>query len=205
MALNIIFIGNPGNGKSTLLDILCNGNYFAGGYFLRTGSMAVFDKCTLGDITYIDTPGLNDVKYENKETAYKELSKALKGGVNCKVFFVVGETAGRVNQEDVATMNMVMDAVPEITANNFAVIVNKCADFTMNLPETGDGSTKTLFKTLMFSRWPGKSTVHVLFLPVIADIVDKPSASMDFAKVREHDQIKKILKFTYDSPIINLT
>ena len=202
MALNIIFIANPGNGKSTLLNILCNGNCFNGGY--SVGRSHVFDKRTFGDLTYMDTPGLDDVDYDNKVKACKEISLLLKSGGNYKVIFVVGERHGRVHSHDVWTVNMVTDAVPEITANNFGVIVNQASEWTMRLPETGDGPTKTMFRAWMFHSHRTCPAAHVLFLPVIADMVDKTSASMDFAKVREHDQIKKILKFTYGSPIINL-
>ena len=72
MPTHYIFIGNPGNGKSTLLNILCNDAKFKGGYAVGTGLTTVHQRVTIGGITYTDTPGLNDPdEKQRKNRAWK--------------------------------------------------------------------------------------------------------------------------------------
>ena len=124
MPTRLIFIGNPGNGKSTLLNILCNSPHFKGGYSVGTGLTTDTAELTVGDLTYVDTPGLNDADPAKHAKACEEITKALKNGSDYKVIFFVGDNNGRVMAADVATMNMVTDAAPEITRNKFGIIVN---------------------------------------------------------------------------------
>ena len=60
MPTHYIFIGNPGTGKSTLLNFLCNQNVFEGGYTVGCALTSTQKQHTIGHITYTDTPGLYD-------------------------------------------------------------------------------------------------------------------------------------------------
>ena len=209
MALNIIVIGNPGAGKSTLLNILSNGHNFKGGYSLGTGLTQNKESVTIGDITYIDTPGLNDIEYARKKIACQQLSDALKEGASgvrvYKVFFVLREDTGRIIHEDQAVMNQVMASVPELTVNNYGVILNKVSDITMSLPDTGDGMTKRSFRPFLFQMFKNRPTDHLLFVPTLRELACVASGQMDFAKVRDLDPIKKVLKFTAECPSVHVT
>ena len=135
MPTRVIFIGNPGTGKSTLLNILCDHDHFKGGPAIGTGLTTVKDEFTVGDITYIDTPGLNDIDEAKRTRACEEITTALMHGGEYKVIFIVGEKKGRAITEDIATMNMITDAAPEITMNKFGVIVNQTGEETMNFSQ----------------------------------------------------------------------
>ena len=75
---SIIAIGNPGCGKSAALNYLAQRNpvAFKSGISIGSGLTSVLDECTVGNITYKDTPGLNDICMIKK--AGEEISKALK-------------------------------------------------------------------------------------------------------------------------------
>lgn len=64
-------------------------------------------KDSLGRSIFVtDTPGLSDIKTEEK--AAKEIEKALKNpGKFMKINFVVGQDAGRVDVQDLLTINAV--------------------------------------------------------------------------------------------------
>ena len=211
MALNLIFIGNPGNGKSTLLNILSNGNHFEGGPSVGTGLTGEFEPKNYGGIWYMDTPGICDVDDAKRVTACQELSRALKSEETAtrvyKVFFVVGEKSARAHLDDQGMFDQVMDAVPELTGGNYGVIVNQVSDFFMKLPETGPpkSQTKQTFNTYLFAKHSQRSTPHVLFVPTIPAMKDVRSAQMDFAKLRDLAPIKEVLKFVDGVPNVHVT
>ena len=200
MPTHYIFIGNPCNGKSTLLNILCGRNEFKGGFRRRYGG----DTVTIGDITCTDTPGLNDADEGLRKQACADISRALKSGGNYKVIFVTGEKNGRVMVDDAAMMNMVLSAVPEIRMNKFGVIANQISAKTAALPATGDDS-KATWAAFLFRKRPDVSTGHLLFLDRIAALEDVPSEAMNFAKVRGLEKIKLFMELVNECPAINLT
>ena len=140
MPTHFIFIGNPGSGKATLLNILCNGDHFDGGPSVGTGLTGEFIAKKYGDITYMDTPGLNDVDDEKRAAACQALAALLKGGGGFKVIFVLGSSCGCLLSYDVQDMRMVLDLVPAITMNNFGIIINKVDERTMQFLETAPDS-----------------------------------------------------------------
>ena len=77
--------------------------------------------------TFLDTPGLNDVK--RREAAGKAISEGLRNGGAFKVIFFVSEQSGRVDQQDATTMKVVLDSAPEIWHGQgspmYGVIVNQ--------------------------------------------------------------------------------
>ena len=119
----VLMIGNPGVGKSTLLNGLIGFVKFKSGTSIGNGLTTQLDKFTAQDGNcYIDTPGLDDL--ENIQRAASEIEKALKQGGDYRVFFVVTLESGRIRSKDKSTMKLVLEAAREIK-NSFSIIVNK--------------------------------------------------------------------------------
>ncbi|KAF4141946.1 ABC transporter [Phytophthora infestans] len=93
---NWLFLGNPGTGKSTLIN------------------------CLIGEAKF--EAGLADT--ELRETAAKSIKEALQEDGIYKIFFVVTLQQGRGKPDDIATITEVLDSVhaPNI---EFSIIVNQ--------------------------------------------------------------------------------
>ena len=72
-------------------------------------------------ITYLDTPGLTDIKI--RKEAAEAITKALKQGGTYQVFFVITLESGRVRPEDMTTIKLVLESASEI--KHFSLIINK--------------------------------------------------------------------------------
>jgi len=124
-----VFIGNPGVGKSTLLNcILQEKPHFSSGLSVGEGKTKWLQEYhnVKDGITYIDTPGLSDVKI--RKQAAEEIKKALEpvGNVKrqCQVFFVITLEAGRIRPDDKVTINLVLEAAESI-GSYYSIIINK--------------------------------------------------------------------------------
>ena len=120
---NFLVIGNPGTGKSTILNGLIGEAIFKSGisYGKRmTFQLFQFDKHKVGMHTYMDTPGLADP--ELRKQAAAAITEALKQEGYYKIFFVMTLQNGRVKAEDVTTMKLVLDAAP---VSDFGIIINQ--------------------------------------------------------------------------------
>ena len=119
----IIAVGNPGAGKSTTLNYLAGEVIFESGASLGGGLTSELSCGKNKDnVMFYDTPGLAD--FSLREQAGKAISEALRKGGEYKVFFFVSQDEGRPKNEDVTTMNLVLEAAPEIK-NQYSIIVPK--------------------------------------------------------------------------------
>eukprot|EP01091_Cochliopodium_minus_P017801 TRINITY_DN705_c0_g1_i2.p1 TRINITY_DN705_c0_g1~~TRINITY_DN705_c0_g1_i2.p1 ORF type:complete len:318 (-),score=95.26 TRINITY_DN705_c0_g1_i2:76-1029(-) len=120
----IILVGNPGVGKSTILNGLIGKLIFKSGLSYGTGMTQYLQIYEHSDgYIYADTPGLDDIN-RRKEAAL-EITKSLQRNGCFKIIFVVTVEAGRVKTADVTTMNLVLDSIDfPIT---YGVIINKCS------------------------------------------------------------------------------
>ena len=122
----VIMAGNPGVGKSTILNTIIGRAVFDSGISLGSGMTTVLQNYSDGGYTYTDTPGLDDVRTRKK--AAEEISQALKLGGDIQLIFVMTLEAGRIRGVDMATMTQILDAIEEVGVSvnyKFTILVNK--------------------------------------------------------------------------------
>jgi len=159
-----IAIGNPGAGKSTTLNYLAGELLFTSGVSFGSGLTSMLDeKENKAGRVFMDTPGLSDRMLRVK--AGKAISKALKKGGGYKIIFFVRQQDGRPVNEDMTTMNLVLEAAPEI-GKQYAIIVPKVAVkmAKLLLPKENWASVVAgLFAGLHEDRQCGIHNIHALF------------------------------------------
>ncbi|KAJ0404440.1 hypothetical protein ATCC90586_003074 [Pythium insidiosum] len=116
-----IFLGNPGAGKSTLINCLIGRQVFDSGTSHGQGLTIYHQQVQVDGIAYMDTPGLADVRIE--EQAAEQITMALKKSGKYKLFFLVRLQAGRIISEDLATMERVLEAI-KVEELNYSVVIN---------------------------------------------------------------------------------
>jgi len=165
--MHYLFVGNPGTGKSTMLNALTGDANFSSGFSAGEGKTKELQFLEHQGNLYMDTPGLEDVNL--RKQAAQEISKALKRDGRYKIFFVVTLEAGRVRPADCATMKLVLDAAPEI-GQNYAVILNKVSKKAAQVA----ASDKTQRDNILAALFSGvQPTIFVNFNPSDPDLEDE--------------------------------
>ncbi len=118
----ILLIGNPGVGKSTLINSLIGQRVTESGISPGMGLTQYSQAFPYRGRLYIDTPGLADKQIGT--LAAQEIEKALKMDGDYRIFFIITLSSGRVRPEDINTITRVMDAVKN-NEKSFNVIVNQ--------------------------------------------------------------------------------
>lgn len=118
---HIVFIGNPGTGKSTLINSLVGKRVAEAGLSL-TGITKHLQKIEHDERTLLDTPGLADI--ENQDQAVLAIQEALKLGWKYRIFFVLNIRDGRIMEPDCDTINRVMKAIDN-DEKTYHVVINK--------------------------------------------------------------------------------
>ena len=116
-----LFIGNPGVGKSTLVNCLAQKVLFKSGVSIGSGMTYQMERQEHDGIVYMDTPGLADMKM--RKAAAEAITKALKQNGIYQIFFVVTLEAGRVRPQDLVTIKLVLENAKDI--KYYSLIVNK--------------------------------------------------------------------------------
>jgi GTP-binding protein EngB required for normal cell division len=128
----VVLAGNPGTGKSTILNGLIGEYAFKSGVSLGQGMTMALQLFETTDCFYGDTPGLADAKIKEQAAAeiHNLFKKCLNDGGQLKLIFVVTLEAGRVKPADVVTMNLILASISSQTeiANHFGILVNKVSN-----------------------------------------------------------------------------
>jgi len=120
---NILFLGNPGKGKSTLLNGLIGRTVFKSGFSQFGGLTYKLHKQEVNGVMYMDTPGLDDADQEMKKKAADAVTESLKANGIYKVFFIITLESGRFDPRDSTLISVILDHAPDIT--KYGLIINK--------------------------------------------------------------------------------
>ena len=85
MQQSIIAIGNPGAGKSSILNAIAGKILFKSGVSMGKGLTYSLQQMSVGNLRYCDTPGLADV--ERKKAAGDAIRTSLNMGGPHKIIF----------------------------------------------------------------------------------------------------------------------
>jgi len=179
LTMNHIFIGNPGVGKSTLLNCLLGRAAFKSGVSYGQGMTYQMDKVVNGNNVYLDTPGLEDDEMRKK--AAEAITLALKQNGNYKVFFVVTLESGRTRPIDKLVIKLVLESCSDIT--HYTIIINKLSKKLYTTMTTSDADRNKMIASLV----PKVNTTAVpdyKFLQEIDELKDENDAFTNIADLK---------------------
>lgn len=129
---HIIVVGDPGAGKSTILNaLLCGATRsprmpFRSGLSVASGMTTALQTEVVDGVRYSDTPGLDDAAL--KERAAAAIADAVRLGGAVRLLFVLTMEAGRIRGSNLATIRIVLDALTAADVDvhqRFSVVLNK--------------------------------------------------------------------------------
>jgi len=216
--MNRLFVGNPGVGKSTLLNCLIKmmdpqqNEMFKSGLSIAEGLTYQFEQRKVGNITFMDTPGLQDVK--KRKQAAEAITEALKKDGCYQVFFVVTLESGRVRPQDVTVINLVLESAKEIT--HYGVIFNKLTKPLLKKLEDDNEKMKLLVQVSIQEDENGNKPLPIpLFLQRVDDLEDLDNVTVDIPELKNFmtqipyliihaDQVDKIETEKYEKYLEDL-
>ena len=169
-----LFLGNPGAGKSTIINSLLKQKLAQAGSSIGEGLTKKFALYPHENITYVDTPGLDDIR--NRAEAAKEIEKALKQNGKYRIFFIVKLDSLRVKKADLDTIETVLDAItcPNIEFNILVNQLTKRDKKTLN-----SGSEKSNFYSYLQAGKYKKSKITFIDLDTAVQDGDSEFLNLD--------------------------
>lgn len=126
----IMFLGNPGVGKSTLYNSIFLQAIFKSGNSFGTALTTHQQEYIYDNKLYIDTPGVDDIDENRRAQAGIEIGQALKHNMKYKIIFVAGLESGRIRVADLVTINLICDAIK--IDFEYGIIFNKVSETIIN-------------------------------------------------------------------------
>lgn len=170
----IALVGNPGVGKSTILNGLAKKAVFKSGLSISSGLTTTLQKYQNDDITLFDTPGIADIGREN-ETC-KQVDAMLRKRIAMKIVFVIKLVHGRARSEDVAVIDMVLRSIGSTNRKDrFGVIVNNVSDGVLNCLKRSTEEEADLRRVITGDH----STCHWCYVGVNDSLVDAEDGMLE--------------------------
>jgi len=180
----VVFIGNPGVGKSTLLNCLVGKAVFKNGTKIATGLTNQLQMRKSKGVTYCDTPGLKDI--EMQEESMEAILQALQQGGRYFVAFVITLESGRVKPEDISTIEAVLEGAPDIT--RFGLIINKLSSAVHKELSSDDDKVKLhcdIVEEQILRNVHGRRHPAVHLVPKYTQLEDELDLYMELPKLRK--------------------
>ena len=187
-----MFIGNPGAGKSTLANCVAKKNLFESGINYGQGLTFQLDWKVHNGITYIDTPGLADIKL--RQEAAKAITEALKKDGIYQIFFVITLQSGRLRPEDMATIRTVLEGASDI--KHYSIIISKLSGNAYNGLIQDKGKQLKILMAEIIEQINCKNNPPTILL--LLNQIELYHAKNKFIKVDELD------KFAEEAPCITV-
>lgn len=173
-----MLIGNPGVGKSTIHNCKVGIPLFKSGVASNgTGITNVLETSVHGGVRYMDTPGLSDIKL--RKAAGVAIQQALAKGGIFRVIFVCLADDGRIRDDDLLTIKIVLEAANQLQNDQYGIIVNKCKPKFLAKVDVAEYS-KFLNDSLAARGAP--TTKHLHFAPLQADLNEEENACVGLAR-----------------------
>ncbi|KAG7375735.1 hypothetical protein PHYPSEUDO_015399, partial [Phytophthora pseudosyringae] len=168
--INYLFLGNPGTGKSTLINCLIGRPVFKAGVAYGGGLTDFFQKYEHNGILYMDTPGLADRKLMKKAAA--SITEALRYSGTYKLFFMVRLENGRVVADDLSTIETVMACI-DMSQVPFSVIINNIKKRQFREIMKREDAFKEVVTTINAGQY---TTPRIEFIPAIPELDEVDNA-----------------------------
>lgn len=192
---SMVFIGNPGTGKSSTMNCYVGKAIFTAGCSITgVGVTVVLSKEEHDGRFFFDTPGLSDLLL--REKAAIAIKEALQHGGDFNVCFALTTESGRVRPDDLTTMKLVLDACGgQINENEFCIFINKCKKTWLRKVQNDKGAfVENLKEQMSLKGIPTTSFVH--FAPVVEAMDDEEDV------VVELDE--ETMQFLNSMPVIHI-